>query len=135
MNIKFKGTPPVRMTKNSIGYDIVYGYSTYTVIEAKSFGKIPTGCFITKCSKNYYFNVRGRSSAFLEGIFVHPGLIDPDFRGEIQLLCYNSTDDDFIVSEGQRIAQLEVLVLPKVELEGVAEFDEERIGGFGSTGA
>lgn len=65
-----------------------------------------------------------------------PGLIDSGYRGEIIVLLRNEGKEPFYVKNGDRIAQLEVVGLPHVDLVEVAELDksDRGEGGFGSTG-
>ena len=65
-----------------------------------------------------------------------PGTIDSDYRGEIKVIIYNHGDDDFIINNGDRIAQIILSPVIKMELEETDDLPEtlrsER--GFGSTG-
>ena len=82
------------------------------------FGPLPQGTFAL---------LLGRSSAALRGITVFPGVIDPDYRGEICIVAQVSKVISLLA--GERIAQL--LLLPYVPFPTI---NRERIGGFGSTG-
>ena len=66
-----------------------------------------------------------------------PGLIDSNYRGEIKAILVNlDPQDEFMVSRGDRIAQLVIMAVPPVELQVVDELDEtvRGSGGFGSSG-
>ena len=65
-----------------------------------------------------------------------PGTIDADYRGEIGVVLINFSDKDFVVNDGERIAQMVVARYEKVELRLVEQLDEtERgAGGYGHTG-
>ncbi len=65
-----------------------------------------------------------------------PGTIDCQYRGEIKVLLHNTSDEEFVVEKGMRIAQMVITELPKVEFEEVDELSETERGegGFGSTG-
>ena len=65
-----------------------------------------------------------------------PGTIDSDYRGEIKVILINLGKDEFIVKNGERIAQMVFCPIKQVIMEEVKELPEtERgIGGFGSTG-
>ena len=66
-----------------------------------------------------------------------PGLVDPGYRGELQVTLLNTDPDEpFVVEPGMRIAQLVILPVPPVELEEVEELpsSERGAGGFGSSG-
>ena len=83
--------------------------------------------------------VRPRSGlAFKHGVTVlnSPGTIDADYRGEVKILLVNHGTRPFVVERGERIAQLVVAAVPKVETFEVTSLDEtdRGAGGFGSTG-
>jgi dUTP pyrophosphatase len=86
----------------------------------------------------WYGQIFGRSSVFHRGLCVHPGVIDADYRGTIQLLIANQLPTPQVLSRGDRLAQLLVLPVPAVTITPVAP---ERLsqtargaGGVGSTG-
>ena len=99
---------------------------------------VKTGLFI-ELVPGYEAQVRPRSGlAFKKGITVlnSPGTIDADYRGEIGVVLVNLSDDDFIITDGERIAQM---VISKHEQAIWNEVDslensERGSGGFGSTG-
>lgn len=64
------------------------------------------------------------------------GVIDADYRGQVKVLLFNLSDDDFAVSEGDRVAQLVLERIYTPEVLEVAELEESvrGTGGFGSTG-
>lgn len=72
----------------------------------------------------------GRSSSTLKGLIVHPGVIDPDFTGEVKILV-SSPKGITVINPGERIAQL--LILPSKH-DNYAPTGLQRKGGFGSTG-
>ena len=82
--------------------------------------------------------IRARSGLTSKGIDVFHGTIDADYRGEILVLARNTTNADFQIEAGDRIAQMvfSVALIPDlVEYEDIAKFNTERgAGGFGSTG-
>jgi len=83
--------------------------------------------------------VRPRSGLALKhGVTVlnTPGTIDADYRGEVQVILINLGTESFIVNRGDRIAQMVIQHLPRVQLEIVDTLDdtERGSGGFGSTG-
>ena len=65
-----------------------------------------------------------------------PGTIDADYRGEIGVILINLSEDDFVVTDGERIAQMVVAPYTKVQWLDVEELSitERGEGGFGSTG-
>ena len=64
------------------------------------------------------------------------GVIDSDYRGELRVALFNSSDSDYTIHDGDRIAQLMVLPVVQPQLQFVEELDETArgCGGFGSTG-
>ena len=101
--------------------------------------KIPTG-LIMEIKPGYEGQVRPRSGlAARFGITVlnAPGTIDSDYRGEVEVLLINLGSESFTVKSGDRIAQLVIAQIHKVEIgESVSLGETKRgAGGFGSTGA
>ena len=86
----------------------------------------------------WYGQILGRSSVFQRGLFVHPGVIDSDYRGSVQLLVENRRQEPIQVRCGERLAQLLVLPVPAVGLRRIGAGEIEPTprgeGGFGSTG-
>ena len=99
---------------------------------------IPTGLFIA-LPEGHEAQIRPRSGlAYKHGISIvnSPGTIDADYRGEIKVLLVNLSDQDFVVEDGERVAQMVVARYERVKWsEAEALTDTERgAGGYGSTG-
>jgi len=99
---------------------------------------IPTGIHIS-IPNGYEAQVRPRSGlAIKSGISVlnSPGTIDSDYRGEVGVVLINLSNDDFIVNNGDRIAQLIVTSFSKISWVESKTLDatDRGDGGFGSTG-
>lgn len=99
---------------------------------------IKTGLFIA-LPVGYEAQVRPRSGlAAKKGITVlnAPGTIDADYRGEIGVILVNLSNEDFIVEDGERVAQLVIAKHERTEWVEVKELSETSrgSGGFGSTG-
>lgn len=98
---------------------------------------IPTGIAI-ECPRGYFAMVVSRSGLARGGIFVtnSPGIIDPDYRGEICVLLYNGSYQHHYVKHGDRIAQLIIMPFNGAKVREVTELTETERGssGFGSTG-
>lgn len=99
---------------------------------------IPTGLFI-ELPIGTEAQVRPRSGlALKKGITVlnSPGTVDADYRGEVGVILINLSNEDFIVNDGERIAQLIIAKHERAEWEVVKELSstERGVGGFGSTG-
>lgn len=99
---------------------------------------VPTGLFI-ELPIGYEAQIRPRSGlAFKHGIGIvnSPGTIDADYRGEIRILLINFSDTDFLINNGDRIAQMIVAKHETVRWEPVEELTEtvRGEGGYGHTG-
>ena len=99
---------------------------------------IPTGLFIA-LPPGYEAQVRPRSGLALKKgstVLNSPGTIDADYRGELMVLLVNLSADDFVVNDGERIAQMVVARHALVQFVPVAELDdtERGAGGYGHTG-
>ena len=100
---------------------------------------IPTGIAIALPSAEYVALICARSglaSKFGITMANGVGLIDSDYRGELKVALHNSSDVDYTIHDGDRIAQLMVLPVVQPALQFVEELDETARGegGFGSTG-
>ena len=99
---------------------------------------VKTGIFI-EIPIGYEAQVRPRSGlAFKSGVSVlnSPGTIDADYRGEIGVILINLSDEDFIIEDGERIAQMVIHKHEQADWIEVNNLDEtiRGAGGFGSTG-
>jgi dUTP pyrophosphatase len=99
---------------------------------------VPTGLYIS-IPKGYEAQIRPRSGlALKKGVTLlnTPGTIDADYRGEIGIIIVNLSQEDFVINDGERIAQMVVAKYETVEWEPCDTLDEtERgAGGFGHTG-
>ena len=98
---------------------------------------VPTGVFI-ELPVGYEAQVRPRSGLALKNDLMltnSPGTIDAGYRGEIGVIMYNAGKEPFLITRGDRIAQMVICRLPDVELKLADDLSEtERgAGGFGST--
>lgn len=126
-------------TANSAGMDLrAYLPDGQIAIKPMQRTLVPTGLFM-EIPVGYEGQVRPRSGlAIKSGITVlnSPGTIDADYRGEIKVILINLSDSDFVINNGDRIAQL---VIAKCEQMEVVEVEmltetERGAGGFGHTG-
>lgn len=81
--------------------------------------------------------VMGRSGNTIKrGLFVALGLIDSDYRGEIGVMAFNTTNKKMIIQQGDRIGQLVIMPTPQIQIEETNELTDTNrgTGGFGSTG-
>ena len=129
---------PAYETRSSAGMDVRANISEAIVLKSMSRTLIPTGLFL-EIPHGYECQVRPRSGLALKrGVSVlnTPGTIDADYRGEVGVILFNMSDEEFTVENGERIAQLvfaPVLQVEWDESESLSE-TERGAGGFGSTG-
>lgn len=142
MNVKIvnhsKHPLPAYETIHSAGMDLRANLDAPVVLKTLERALIPTGLFI-ELPIGFEAQVRPRSGlAFKKGISVlnTPGTIDADYRGEIKVILINLSKDDFIVEDGERIAQMIIAKHERAELIEVNELAETSrgAGGFGHTG-
>lgn len=124
-------------TEGSAGFDIPAGKGQ-VVVPAHGRTLVKTG-FAVAVPDGYELQIRPRSGlALKKGITVlnTPGTIDSDYRGEVGVVLFNTTDEDFVVNEGDRIAQGVINKVEKGEFVYINELEstERNNGGFGSTG-
>ncbi|MCG8577532.1 MAG: dUTP diphosphatase [Flavobacteriales bacterium] len=129
---------PKYETEMSAGLDLRANLDESITLKPLERALIKTGLFIA-LPKGYEAQVRPRSGlAYKKGITVlnAPGTIDADYRGEIGVILVNLSNEDFVVEDGERIAQMVVAQYEQAEFKETTELSEtERgAGGFGSTG-
>ena len=129
---------PVYKTNGASGMDLMAFIKEPVEIKPKTSSLIPTGLSVA-FSENYEIQIRPRSGlAAKKNITVlnTPGTIDSDYRGEIKVIINNHGDENFLVNNGDRIAQMILAPVVKMELEEVNNLPESirGKGGFGSTG-
>ncbi|MCB2376341.1 dUTP diphosphatase [Hymenobacter sp. BT635] len=129
---------PAYQTAHAAGMDVRANLTDAITLKPLQRALIPTGLFM-EIPVGYEVQVRPRSGlAYKHGIGIvnSPGTIDADYRGELQVLLVNLSDEEFVVQDGERIAQLVVARHEKAQWQEVAELSEtERgAGGYGSTG-
>ena len=129
---------PAYSTACSAGMDLRANLEESIVLRPLQRVLIPTGLFMA-LPDGYEAQVRPRSGLALKhGITVlnTPGTIDADYRGEIGVILVNLSQDDFVVNDGERIAQLVVARYEQAELVAVEALDEtvRGEGGFGHSG-
>jgi dUTP pyrophosphatase len=125
---------PTRATSLSAGYDL--SSVENTVVQARQRKLIKTGLSII-VPEGHYGRIAPRSGlALKKGIDVGAGVCDADYTGEICVILFNHSDEDFIVNEGDRIAQFILEQISTPDIEVVSELDETGRGsnGFGSSG-
>jgi dUTP pyrophosphatase len=129
---------PAYETRSSAGMDVRANIGEAIVLKSMDRALIPTGLFL-EIPHGYECQVRPRSGLALKrGVSVlnTPGTIDADYRGEVGVILFNMSDEEFTVENGERIAQLVFAPVLQVEWDQSESLSEtERgAGGFGSTG-
>jgi dUTP pyrophosphatase len=129
---------PAYATEHSAGMDIRAAVDAPVVLRAGSSVLVPTG-FAIALPDGYEAQIRPRSGLALKhgiGILNSPGTIDADYRGEVRIILTNFGTEDFVISRGERIAQMIVAPYTRARWEEVAALDETArgAGGFGHTG-
>ena len=107
-------------------------------VKPKTSSLVPTGLSVA-FSENYEIQIRPRSGLAAKNnisILNTPGTIDSDYRGEIKVIIYNHGNNDFTINNGDRIAQMILTPVIKMELDETSDLPEtiRGKGGFGSTG-
>lgn len=135
---KSKHQTPTYETEGSAGMDLRANIDAAITLKPLERAIIKTGLFIA-LPVGYEAQVRPRSGlAAKKGITVlnSPGTVDADYRGEIGVILVNLSNEEFIVNDGERIAQLVIAKHERINWQEVEVLNEtERgAGGFGSTG-
>ncbi len=140
MNVRVKRLSdvplPCRQTQGSAGFDLCAAKDV--TIPAHGFGSVNTGLAI-ELPDRIEAQVRPRSGLAARhgiGVLNSPGTIDSDYRGEIRVVLFNASDQDFQIRRGDRIAQIVFSNVAEVELVEADGLSETRrgTGGFGHTG-
>jgi dUTP pyrophosphatase len=129
---------PAYKTTGASGMDIMAFIDSPIKLPPNSSCLVPTGLSIA-FSEDYELQIRPRSGlAAKSGITIlnTPGTIDSDYRGEIKIILFNHGKEEFIINNKDRVAQMILMPVIKMELE-ITENLPDTIrgeGGFGSTG-
>jgi dUTP pyrophosphatase len=135
---KSKHATPNYETEGAAGMDLRANIEAAITLKPLERAIVKTGLFIA-LPVGFEAQVRPRSGlAAKKGITVlnSPGTVDADYRGEIGVILVNLSNDDFVINDGERIAQLIIAKHERVNWQEVTILSEtERgAGGFGSTG-
>ena len=130
-------TPKYR-TDGSSGVDLSAFLQKKVVIKPNSSELIPTGLQVA-IPEELEIQIRPRSGLAAKesiGVLNSPGTIDSDYRGELKIILFNHSNKDFIINNGDRIAQMVLVPIFKMEFEEVDSLPDtvRGQGGFGSTG-
>jgi dUTP pyrophosphatase len=135
---KSKHPLPEYATALAAGLDLKASLSEPVTLKPLQRSLIPTGLFI-ELPAGTEAQIRPRSGlAFKNGITVlnSPGTIDADYRGEVKVLLVNLSDSEFVIQDGERIAQMVLARHEQLEWVPVDKLESSArgAGGFGSTG-
>ncbi|MBL0327958.1 MAG: dUTP diphosphatase [Bacteroidetes bacterium] len=135
---KSKHELPSYATGAAAGMDLRANISEPIVLKSLERTLVATGLFI-ELPVGFEAQIRPRSGlAFKNGLTVlnSPGTIDADYRGEIKVILVNLSKEDFIINDGERVAQMVIAKHEQAEWQEVEVLEDSARGdgGFGSTG-
>ena len=129
---------PAYKTDGASGMDLMAFIKEPITLKPKSSCLIPTGLSVA-FSRDFEIQIRPRSGLAAKSnitVLNSPGTIDSDYRGELKVILFNHGTEKFIVNNNDRIAQMVLSPILKVNFEEVDELPDtvRGTGGFGSTG-
>jgi len=129
---------PTYKTAGASGIDLMAFIEKPIKLAPKSSCLVPTGLSVA-FSEEYEIQIRPRSGLAAKNnisVLNTPGTIDSDYRGEIKIILFNHGNNEFIINNKDRIAQMILMPVHKMELEEVENLPNtlRGKGGFGSTG-
>ena len=129
---------PIYKTTGASGMDLMAFIREPIKLAPKSSCLVPTGLSVA-FSEEYEIQIRPRSGLAVKNnisVLNTPGTIDSDYRGEIKIILFNHGRKEFVINNKDRIAQIILLPVHKMELEEVENLPDtlRGKGGFGSTG-
>ncbi len=129
---------PAYKTNGASGVDLMAYVKEPIRLKPNSSYLVPTGISVA-FSEDYEIQIRPRSGLAAKNnisVLNSPGTIDSDFRGEIKVILYNHGSEIFLIQNRDRIAQMILVPVVKIQFEEVENLPEtiRGEGGFGSTG-
>ena len=129
---------PAYKTSGASGMDLMAFLKKPIKISPNSSHLVPTGLSVA-FSEDYEVQIRPRSGLAAKNsitVLNTPGTIDSDYRGEIKIILFNHGKEDFIINNKDRIAQMILTPIIKIEFEETDSLPDtlRGEGGFGSTG-
>ena len=129
---------PKYKTQGSSGLDLMAFIEKSIKLNPKESVLVPTGISIA-IAEDLEIQIRPRSGLAAKSnisVLNTPGTIDSDYRGEIKVILFNHGNNEFIINNKDRIAQMVLAPIIKAEFEEVDELPDTTRGegGFGSTG-
>ncbi len=129
---------PKYKTVGASGVDLMAFINQPIKLAPKSSCLVPTGLSVA-FSEEYEIQIRPRSGLAAKNnisVLNTPGTIDSDYRGEIKIILFNHGNSEFVINNKDRVAQMILTPVQKMELEEVENLPDtlRGKGGFGSTG-
>ena len=129
---------PSYKTKGSSGMDLMAFIKDPIKIASNTSALIPTGISVA-ISSDVEIQIRSRSGLAAKSsisVLNSPGTIDSDYRGELKIILFNHSKEEFVVRNNDRIAQMVLMPVLKIDFEEVDNLPDtlRGSGGFGSTG-
>ncbi len=129
---------PAYKTSGASGMDLMAFIAEPIILKPQSSCLVPTGISVA-FSEEFEIQIRPRSGLAAKNnisVLNTPGTIDSDYRGEIKVIIFNYGNKEFIINNNDRIAQMILTPVVKMELEEIESLPEtiRGEGGFGSTG-
>ena len=129
---------PSYKTRGASGMDLMAFIKEPITLKPQKSCLVPTGISVA-FHDNFEIQIRPRSGLAAKNnisVLNTPGTIDSDYRGEIKVILYNHGDNDFLINNKDRIAQMILTPVVKMNLEETDNLPEtvRGEGGFGSTG-
>jgi len=129
---------PTYKTSGASGMDLMAFIQNPIKLAPKSSCLVPTGISVA-FEEEYEIQIRPRSGLAAKNnisVLNTPGTIDSDYRGEIKIILFNHSNNEFIINNKDRVAQMVLMPVLKIDLEEVENLPNtlRGKGGFGSTG-
>ena len=129
---------PAYKTNGASGMDLMAFIAEPIILKPQSSYLVPTGISVA-FSEEFEIQIRPRSGLAAKNnisVLNTPGTVDSDYRGEIKVIIFNHGNKEFIINNNDRIAQMILTPVVKMELEEIESLPEtiRGKGGFGSTG-
>ena len=129
---------PAYKTEGASGMDLMAFIKEPILLKSQNSCLVPTGIAVA-FSNEFEIQIRPRSGLAAKNnisVLNTPGTIDSDYRGELKVILFNHSNENFIINNNDRIAQMVLVPILKIELEETNELPEtvRGKGGFGSTG-
>ena len=129
---------PAYKTVGASGMDLMAFIKEPILLQSQNSCLVPTGIAVA-FSNEFEIQIRPRSGLAAKNnisVLNTPGTIDSDYRGEIKVILYNHGKEDFLINNKDRIAQMVLTPVIKMNFEEIEELPEtiRGEGGFGSTG-